>query len=215
MIRPGYYILSYLEVYYIQVFCRQIRFDWRFKHNYFWHDKQKVKYKGDISCKRIFIWYLFQRILTPVFTCNIFSLNKQNQSRVKGTKQKQIIDTRFLSISNAVLPCDYIPTYPCKIRHTRCSVALSGPNSRIFLSILYLPSYLCPKSYLCCLKSLHYYLFVYLIYPRQILPLARNWGRYAFFVERQRIDSLIDFRYGWVALKDKHSECKQRVIVMP
>ena len=157
MIRPGYYILSYLEVYYIQVFCRQIRFDWRFKHNYFWHDKQKVKYKGNISCKRIFIWYLFQRILTPVFTCNIFSLNKQNQSRVKGTKQKQIIDTRFLSISNAVLPCDYIPTYPCKIRHTRCSVALSGPNSRIFLSILYLPSYLCPKYFVpVCLKSLHY-----------------------------------------------------------
>ena len=167
MIRPGYHILSYLEVYYIQVFCRQIRFDWRFKHNYFWHDKQKVKYKGDISCKRIFIWYLFQRILTPVFTCNIFSLNKQNQSRVKGTKQKQIIDTRFLSISNAVLPCDYIPTYPCKIRHTRCSVALSGPNSRIFLSILYLPSYLCPKYFVpVCLKSLHY-LFVS-IHPTDI-----------------------------------------------
>ena len=212
MIRPGYYILTYLEVYYIQVFCRQIRFDWRFKHNYFWHDKLKVKYKG---CKRIFIWYLFQRILTPVFTCNIFSLNKQNQSRVKGTKQKQIIDTRFLSISNAVLPCDYIPTYPCKIRHTRCSVALSGPN--FFQFSTYLLTYVQNILYLFVWKVCIIYLFLYirLIYPRQILPLARNWGRYAFFVERQRIDSLIDFRYGWVALKDKHSECKQRVIVMP
>ena len=96
-----------------------------------------------------------------MFTCNIFSLNKQNQSRVKGTKQKQIIDTRFLSISNAVLPCDYIPTYPCKIRHTRCSVALSGPNSLIFFQFsTYLLTYLCPKYFVpVCLKSLNY-LFV-------------------------------------------------------
>ena len=81
----------------------------------------------------------------------------------------------------------------------------------------YLLTYVQNILYLFVWKVCIIYLFLYirLIYPRQILPLARNWGRYAFFVERQRIDSLIDFRYGWVALKDKHSECKQRVIVMP
>ena len=70
----------------------------------------------------------------------------------------------------------------------------------------YLLTYVQNILYLFVWKVCIIYLFLYirLIYPRQILPLARNWGRYAFFVERQRIDSLIDFRYGWVALKDKH-----------